>query len=239
MPGYIIHLAAGKELQPLLTKRSILQTEEAVNDFLVSCLIPDAVSDKRKTHYRQTDDKTIQIRYPQPWRFCNRYPHLMYTPAGIGYLFHLYVDYLFYQEYFSKHFLLVDSDHRQQVRKDKIEQVILLDFGRLVSAEEFFLNHYLYSDYTIINAVLEERYQLNYNFMPVKNPGITEVDYNRINDVRNEILHYSQVSREASSHETCALKLEPLLDFIQTTAPRFINDYPFLTGKTLPSSEVP
>lgn len=74
MPGYIIHLAAAKELQPFLEKHQILKTEEDINSFLVSCLIPDAVSDKSKTHYRQTDDPAIQIRYPQPWRliwqFC-------------------------------------------------------------------------------------------------------------------------------------------------------------------------
>lgn len=233
MPGYIIHLAAGKELQFFLEKQGILKSEEEVNAFLVSCLIPDAVTDKRKTHYRQTDDRSIQIRYPQPWRFCERYPQLLHTPAGLGYLFHLYVDYLFYQEYFNRHILLTDAEHQLQIRKDKIELVILPDFNRIIPAKEFFTEHYLYSDYTIINAALEEKYQLTYDFYPVENPGFSEVDYRRICDVRNDILHYSQLSREFPSHETCVLKMEPLLDFIHTTAPRFLNDYPYIAGQPL------
>lgn len=225
MPGYIIHLAAAKELQPSLEQKKILQTETDINDFLVSCLIPDAVTDKTKTHYRQTDDKTIQIRYPQPWRLCSRYPQLIHTPAGIGYLFHLYVDYLFYFEYFAKHILLTDADHALQVRKDKIELVILTDFDTIIPAKEFFGNHYLYSDYTIINAALEQKYLLDYNFKLVVNPGFEELDYSHIDTIRNDILCYSEQSKRAVSHETHALKLEPLLEFIHTAAPRFLFDY--------------
>lgn len=226
MPGYIIHLAAAKELQPLLEQRRILINNEDINAFLVSCLIPDAVSDKTKTHYRQTDDTAIQVRYPQPWRFCERYPQLVVTPAGIGYLFHLYVDYLFYHEYFPRHVLLADAGHKPQVRKEKIELAILLDYGRIISGKTFFKEKVLYDDYTIINAALEKRYHLTYDFSPVKNPGIEEVDYSRIEDIRRDILYYSELSRKARSHETHVLKVEPLLKFIQTTAPRFINDYP-------------
>ncbi len=228
MPGYIIHLAAAKELQPILEKRHILRTEKDINDFLVSCLIPDAVEDKTKTHYRQTDDRSIQIRYPQPWRFCSRYPHLIHTPAGIGYLFHLYVDYLFYHEYFCQHILLTDKNHELQVRKDKIELAILQDFNKIVDGKAFFAEHYLYDDYTIINAALEKKYQLTYDFSPVENPGFEEIDYSRIHQIRDDILYYSEQSRQAISHETHALKLEPLLEFIQATAPRFINDYQYL-----------
>lgn len=226
MPGYIIHLAAAKELQPLLEKYQILKTNEDINTFLVSCLIPDAVSDKSRTHYRQTDDRAIQIRYPQPWRFCDRYPQLIHTPAGIGYLFHLYVDYLFYHEYWNRHILLTDADHNLQVRKEKIELAILLDFDKTISGKTFFIDKPIYGDYTVINAVLEERYQLSYDFTPVENPGIAEVDYSRIEDIRRDILRYSELSRQASSHETHILKTEPLLEFIRTTAPRFINDCP-------------
>lgn len=69
MPGYIIHLAAAKELQPLLEQQQILRSEEDRNAFLVSCLIPDSADNKATTHYRQTDDRSVQIRYPQPWNF--------------------------------------------------------------------------------------------------------------------------------------------------------------------------
>lgn len=226
MPGYIIHLAAAHELLPLLKQRRILENDKDTNAFLVSCLIPDAVADKSKTHYRQTDDKAIQIRYPQPWRFCDRYPDLVHTPAGTGYLFHLYVDYLFYHEYFGRHILLTDAEHRLQVRKEKIELAILLDYDKIVSGKTFFTEKPLYDDYTIINAILEKRYPMNYDFMPVENPGIAEVDYSRIDEIRRDILHYSELSRKAVSHETHVLKTEPLLEFIRAAAPRFIHDYP-------------
>ena len=226
MPGYIIHLAAAKELQPLLEQRRILKSSEDINSFLVSCLIPDAVSDKSKTHYRQTDDPAIQIRYPQPWRFCERYPHLIHTPAGMGYLFHLYVDYLFYHEYFPRHVLLTDAGHNPQVRKEKIELAILQDYGKIIPGRTFFTEKPLYDDYTIINTTLEKRYHLTYDFSPVKNPGIEEADYCRIDDIRRDILYYSKLGRKAGSQETHVLKTEPLLEFIQTTATRFINDYP-------------
>lgn len=227
MPGYIIHLAAAKELQPLLEQQQILRSEEDRNAFLVSCLIPDSADNKATTHYRQTDDRSVQIRYPQPWNFCSRYPHLIQTPAGIGYLFHLYVDYLFYQEYFSRHVLLTDRDHNLQIRKDKIELAILLDFDKTIDGKDFFIKHYLYDDYTVINAVLEEKYQLTYDFSPVENPGFEEIDYSRIQRIREDILYYSEKSRQIVSRETHVLKVEPLLEFIQTTAPRFMNDYPY------------
>ncbi|MDO5409588.1 MAG: hypothetical protein Q4F21_03930 [Lachnospiraceae bacterium] len=225
MPGYIIHLAAAKELQPVLEQHKLLRNDDDINAFLVSCLIPDAVSDKTKTHYRQTDDKAIQIRYPQPWRFCDAYPQLIHTPAGIGFLFHLYVDYLFYHEYFSRHVLLTDADHALQVRKEKIELAILLDYNKIVSGKQFFIEKPLYDDYTIINAILEKKYQLSYDFAPVENPGFAEIDYSRIDDIKQNILYYSKLSRQAPSHETHVLKVEPLLEFIRTTAPRFMNDY--------------
>lgn len=231
MPGYIIHLAAARELQPFLERAALLNSPKDTDQFTVSCLIPDGVSDKRTTHYRQTDDSSIQMRYPQPWRFCNAYPQLMHTPAGIGFLFHLYVDFLFYQEYFPRHILLTDQEGNPQVRKDKIQCVILKDFHTRIPADVFFGQKYLYDDYTIINACLEKNYRLCYDLPVVENPGFREVDYHRIHEIQKEILHYSALSRQIKGH-TRALKIEPLLDFIQQTAPRFLFDYNNLIADT-------
>lgn len=104
---------------------------------------------------------------------------------------------------------------------------ILLDFDKTIDGKDFFIKHYLYDDYTVINAVLEEKYQLTYDFSPVENPGFEEIDYSRIQRIQEDILYYSEKSRQIVSRETHVLKVEPLLEFIQTTAPRFMNDYPY------------
>lgn len=70
-------------------------------------------------------------------------------------------------------------------------QTILLDYGRIIPGRIFFTEKPLYDDYTIINAALEKRYHLTCDFSPVKNPGIEEVDYSRIEDIRRDILYYS------------------------------------------------
>ena len=228
MPGYIIHLSAAKELVPLLQQQKLLKTPEDINAFLVSALMPDSASDKTATHYRQTDDTRIQIRYPQPWRLAERYPHLIQTPAGLGYLFHLYTDYLFYQEYLCRHIKLTDSDSKPQVCKDQIEQIILSDFNRtLYDGLSLFRENRLYHDYTILNALLEKRYQLTYQFSPVENPGFEELDYSRFSIIQEAMIRYSEESKHLTSHETFYLKPEPLFDFIQTAGRRFLNEYPY------------
>lgn len=228
MPGYIIHLSAAKELVPLLMQQNLLKTPEDINAFLVSCLIPDGAPDKTKTHYRQTDDTRIQIRYPQPWRLVKRYPNLIQTPAGLGYLFHLYTDYLFYQEYFCQHIGLANKDAQPQVCKDQIEQIILLDFNRtLQDGLSLFRDKRLYHDYTILNALLEKRYQLTYQFSPVENPGFEELDYSHFSTIQEAIIRYSEESRNLTSHETFYLKPEPLFRFIETVGRRFLNEYPY------------
>jgi len=225
MPGYILHMAAAYELLPLLKERGLINGPEEENDFNVSNLIPDSTDHKSRTHYRHTDDKSILFRVPQPWRFQEAYPQLNLTPCGLGYLYHLYTDQIFYNDYFNRHIRITDDDLKLQVRKKQMTKVILKDFNRIISYQEYYEKRLIYDDYTIINALLEEKYKLNYDFLPVRNPGIKEVDYGRISEIRDQILYYSDLSRKLTSHKTTVLSPEPLLQFIETLPARFLLEY--------------
>lgn len=225
MPGYIIHMAAACELLPLLKQRGLIGGPEEENAFQVSNLIPDSTEHKSRTHYRHTDDKAILMRSPQPWRFQEAYPHLKDTPCGLGYLYHLYTDQIFYTDYFNRHVRLADDNLKLQVRKKYMTKVILMDFNRIIPYQYYLEERPIYNDYTIINALLEEKYKLNFDFDPVENPGIKEVDYTSISEIRKEILYYSDLSRKMTRHETTILKPEPLLKFIETLPARFLSEY--------------
>lgn len=228
MPGYIIHLCAAKELLKLLMDHDLLTTEKEQNEFFVSSLIPDAVKDKAISHYRHTNDPMIKVRYPLPWRFAERYPHLMHTPQGIGYLFHLYTDYLFYHEYFYRHILFTDENDGLQVSEDKIRLAYLVDYDRTIPSSDLFSDGYLYDDYTTFHGMLEEIYGFDHDLKPADNPGFKEVDYNNLSQIIRDLELYSELGKSFKYRETTVLKKEPLLAFIKQTAPRFLFDYPFV-----------
>ena len=154
-------MSAACELLPLLKQRGLICGPEEENAFQVSNLIPDSTEHKSRTHYRHTDDKAILMRSPQPWRFQEAYPQLKDTPCGLGYLYHLYTDQIFYTDYFNRHVRLADDNLKLQVRKKYMTKVILMDFNRIIPYQYYLEERPIYNDYTIINALLEKKYKLN------------------------------------------------------------------------------
>ena len=88
MPGYIIHIAIGKEY---LRKHD---NNENIEQFINGNVAPDMVEDKRKTHYGETPT------------FTNLKEFLLHNEINNsfnkGMFLHLIADYLFYNHYLKE-----------------------------------------------------------------------------------------------------------------------------------------
>ena len=83
MPGYILHLTAGAMYLNGLSEEDLLQrSEKARNDFFVGNLMPDAVSDKSQSHFRDPKYGDRMMIWPHLDMFREKYGAIMDEPAG-------------------------------------------------------------------------------------------------------------------------------------------------------------
>ena len=97
MPGYIIHLCEGRYIADKLHISKESQPE-LLNDFLLGCVLPDAVMDKALTHFRPEWQNDLITKYPDIDHILSEYPVEAMTPADLGILAHLMMDAAYVEE---------------------------------------------------------------------------------------------------------------------------------------------
>lgn len=223
MPGYILHLTAAKMALSQIEQLNNKPLEQSeINAFYVGSLLPDTVTDKRVSHFRNPKYYGNMIEYPDLEMFLEKYQPLLSDMSCLGYYFHLYIDRKFFKEYLPGIVTLQDNKGHPVIKRDEVAQVEIKRTGQCIPKKQFFSEEYYYGDYTRMNTYLAERYQLPLHLdTHVKNPGITEVEYGDIKNVLDELCGYLDVPGEAVK-ELHVFEMEHLVQFLEQASKEFV-----------------
>lgn len=169
MPSIDIHLAIARQY---LTKHKDIKNTE---DFIEGNVAPDLVEDKFKSHYsgkvENKNDLMEDVRKKVRMQEFFKYNNII-TDYEKGVFFHLVVDYLFFNNFFEREYLIKNTD--ENFRKD------------------------LYYSYNRTNEYLKTKYDTSYGQLKEKIEkyiGISksEADYNGEN--RKDIIPYDKLDK--------------------------------------------
>lgn len=232
MPGYVIHLVEAKIVCDVLkknskTKRKIIT--QGQEEFFYGSILPDAggKAQKQCSHFWNKAESNQIIMTPDINRFLDKYADTM--KQGFlygGYLAHLHLDREFWNSYIKDQVKFLDANGEQTEYIQNLKSVLIKRTGRIVSPEEFFSKNYLYGDYTRLNKILVQKYDLA---IPVYNKyydnRIEESDNESMQQVLEKLKIYIADSLTYGETELTVLSLEKLEIFLRWTAQQFVNLY--------------
>ncbi len=240
MASFIIHYITADNFL-----KKIKATSQERMDFLLTNLVVDTVplnqettqSYKQKTHFREDVDLDKCIQLPNLDKFTKKYHQLLLTHnmIALGYLYHLYVDKYFFEKLFTISFKTLDNNQHQTNCIDKVKCVLVTKNNNLYNAKEFFdkkTSTGLYNDYTVMNSLLLEKYNIDFNestlinYLPnYHNPGIEEVSFSSIKDIIKDTYTYIKESKKLSNKSLNVFKEEEIYNFIEEVTSHFIKEY--------------
>lgn len=197
MPGFIFHLLHGK----MITDRNnIIFTEDENKQFTMGLLMPDSKkvrkTDDGDTHFYNEKQEGKILKVPDLSRF--RYYQFMDNPFVIGYLAHLYLDKLFFEEFFTCYVKFLDIEGNVTKEEKDVHSVFLINSKETISVSDLFSEKYLYGDYTILNRYLIDKYKLKpANYVEVANP-IKEIDITDFKYIQYSLKHFVEASIQGS-----------------------------------------
>lgn len=215
MPGYILHLTAARMYLDLLPSTDPLKYNPIFqNDFFAGNLLPDAVAQKKESHFRDPSYCDYFIEWPHPKFFLHKYAYLLSKPVCLGYYLHLYIDKMFFRDYLPQVAEYYDVNNQITELRKNVHHVLLKKSGEKIPLPSYLSDEYYYGDYTRMNTWLMERFQLPEKLDPVSNPGITEVDFQNLDKVMSELDAYKKISPDAIN-ELKVFDAEKLILFLQ------------------------
>lgn len=151
MPGYIMHLC---EAAYILDKIKIKNSDE----FILGCVLPDAVASKDLTHFRPRYQDTRITKYPDMEYVMKKYNINTLTPADLGVISHLQMDALYVSTFWPKFFTFEDNQNQPTEIHDNITHVRMKDGGiqkegTCIPLSSFFSQEYFYGDYNATNSL--------------------------------------------------------------------------------------
>lgn len=212
MPGYIVHLTAAKFW---LEQRKSEYSEEWMEKFLIGNLIPDAVEDKNETHFRDPATEGNRVQYPQLSRFLEATQSMERTPFWWGFYYHLYIDACFFQEYMPR---LVTFLNREGKEEEKITQIVCAKVHKseeYISQERYFSEEYYYGDFTKMNDILMERFDISFDWKYQKD--LPEIWRERVERQLIQFKKFSENSKKRSG-DFKVFDLEDLILFLKQKA---------------------
>lgn len=208
------------------------------------------VQEKIATHFRDPQKEDRCLKIPDTSLFLAKYKNLLSQDASAwGYLFHLYTDKVFFSSLFPKTFISLDKEGKETTYAKETVSIKIEKNKKIVNAKEFWteispIN--IYSDYTLMNKMLLENYGTEFNkeewtkFAKENfiNPGITEVSYEKIEEILEETDTYIKESIQSKAKKWNVFKEENIKSFIETIPEEFMEEYKELLDKFMLSREV-
>ena len=245
MASFVVHHTAGMHFLDELEKENIKISEENRNDFLLSNLIVDSIdknssldkqTQKIATHFRGDDDRDKVIQYPDLNLFLNKYAS--YLEAGdfktLGYLFHLYTDYKFFNNLFRDSFTFLDKDYKPTIYANEVKFVKLHKNNNVINNKDLWTRNTdtsIYDDYTTINKIVLEHFGYGFDYETLKSAGcsftdipIIEVNPQNIFAVLDKTKGFILEGR-ATNNDLKVFKIEDILDFIPNVVTEFSKDF--------------
>lgn len=195
--------------------------------------------EKRKTHFRDIHDNDLVVQVPNVDNFISKYSNLIEKDiTALGYLFHLYTDKMFFETLFNETFDFLDKNNNSTIYLKDVYTVRLKknnEFHKLNDLSDYKYHSSLYRDYTIINKILLDYFNvcfykdelLNYvnEFI---NPGIEEVDYSKITKIINQTDKFVKESYGVMDDKLNVFDEDVIKNFIGLVVDQFIESYGYL-----------
>ncbi len=205
--------------------------------------------EKVSTHFRNPDNEDNVLKLPEPQIFVDKYKELLKKDISVlGYLFHLYTDRLFFSYLFPKTFISLKEDGTVATKEKESHTIHILKNNEVVLDKIFWTGTSplsIYSDYTILNKLLLEHFGtlfdsnelLKYANSDFKNPGIEEVDYNKIIEIINRTQIFIDESYTIPETVLNVFDEDLVKEFIHLVATSFLKEYEEIIIPYLPSKE--
>ena len=265
MASFVIHHISGEAFLNELEREGVLLSDTEKKQFLLGNLIVDssrikkqfpenlsleeqkefkkklreeAQEEKKSTHFRDEDDYKLCIQAPNVSSFIEKYKGLIakdYT--ALGYLYHLYVDKMFFNDLFNDTFVCLDKDGNETKYIADLVSMQVKKSGDVYPVGDFWSHDSsvsIYHDYTVMNKLLLEKYGTcfdsdklleNYDDFFV-NPGILEVDYQNITSVVSKTAAFIGESYQVEDSSLNVFDKSTVESFIEQVAKGFISSYP-------------
>lgn len=193
-------------------------------------------NEKKATHFRDDNDQELVVQVPNLEKFLVKYSNLVTKDLTVlGYFFHLYTDKMFFNDLFNETFECLDSNGNNTVYIKNTDKVRVKKNNKLYQLNDFFSVNYhssIYNDYTTINKILLEYYQIIFdlpsllatstNFM---NPGIEEVDYSKITKIIHKTDTFIKESYQFQEQTLNIFDENKIKYFIEKIIDNFMLDY--------------
>ena len=240
VPGYVIHLTEAKMICEILKQGDTIKNIDFdiwQKEFFYGSLLPDAggKSQKQKSHFWKMSENNQIIMVPDIEKFLKKYIGVLkqkQSPLCWGYLAHLYLDRTFWECYIKQNikFLNVNGEVTEYLKD--LKWVFVKEANTIILPEEFFSEDYLYGDYTILNRLLIQKYDLR---IPVYNKycdnRIEEADNEGMKQVLAKLKMCTTDSMLCNTHLR-VLSLNTLELFLRESAQQFVELYgAYLSGE--------
>ena len=247
MPSYIIHYICGKKLienyrlspkdkSLFLFGNLIPDTSKLLGSIETASLPGDFRKEHRKeiqkekisTHFRDEKDIDEVIMLPHPEKFIDKYG--ISNLISLGYYFHLYTDKYFFEEISKNSFDFLTKDLKKTNSKKESEYIRIRKNNLIIPIKEFYSSKHLYQDYTILNKLLLEYFNISFTeneltrYINDINNYIDEVDFNNIKSVIKDTLFYISKSQTITDNELEVFDKERVINFIEELNKKFIKE---------------
>lgn len=276
MASFVIHHISGEVFLNDLGRKGVVLSATEKKQFLLGNLIVDssrikkqipenlsleeqkvfkkklreeAQEEKKSTHFRDEDDYKLCIQAPNVSSFIEKYKELITKDYTVlGYLYHLYVDKMFFNDLFNDTFVYLDKDGNETKYIADLVSMQIKKSGEVYPVGDFWSHDSsvsIYHDYTVMNKLLLEKYGTcfdpyklleNHNVFFV-NPGILEVDYQNITSVVSKTAAYIRESYQVEDSSLNVFDKSRVESFIDQVAQGFISSYPEVISTKLDVKE--
>lgn len=166
MPGYVIHMTEAKMILDILRKDSRIEIKmesQWQREFLYGSLLPDAGGklQKQTSHFWNDSEIGKIIMTPDLNTFLIKYTNaLRKHPLCGGYFAHLHLDRGFWKFYMKECIEFLDAAGKSTEYMKDLKSVFIKETKKRIFPEDFFSENYLYGDYTSLNKILVQKYDL-------------------------------------------------------------------------------
>ena len=226
MPGYIIHLCEGRYIADKLHISKESQPE-LLNDFLLGCVLPDAVMDKALTHFRPEWQNDLISRCADIDHILSEYPVEAMTPADLGILAHLMMDAAYVEEFWPQYFQFEAGDNTPTCVTRDIDHVRMHELsmqpeGRCIPFRDFFSEQFFYGDYNVTNPLFIR------DFSPII-PKVSSPDMTikkclcfSQSRLQSDLDSFTSIDTDVGNNTTNVFPYKALKDFVISQADRFL-----------------
>ncbi len=205
MASSLIHMVVASEVNKKINRD--------YRKLMIGTIAPDISKligeDKTKSHFLNGIDKDI----PNLKMFLNKYKENLDDDFVLGYYIHLYTDYLWFKYFIPE---ILDTDKCIITKLD----------GTRVKCNQNSFSLYIYNDYTNLNMLLLDEYNLDlkifYETIPKLDDIIEEIPMDKIDLIVNKA---GNIIENASTRKELIFNLDNIKQFVKVSTEIILSNF--------------